>query len=203
MLLSLLRSGCTRFLYSRVLLVRKSVKTDHLCSVMLPVLRACTQVQLQTFFSPTWIRQNRNYSPPTTTACRTHTGVMFKLRADKLQRNFQITKHKLISFLVSTCQQLGPRGLFCDGFLQLVAVEKGEGDCQGCWHQATIVARWSALSTLICRRGRKMSLTTESNVLPVWPFKCTRQHSSMLSAYPQRERPATACAYTQSYIGCI
>ena len=26
-----------------------------------------------------------------------------------------------------------------------------------------------------------MSLTTESNVLPVWPLKCTRQHSSMLT----------------------
>ena len=50
---------------------------------------------------------------------------MFKLRADKLQRNFQITNHKLISFLASTCQQLGPRGLFCDGFLQLVPVERG------------------------------------------------------------------------------
>ena len=100
---------------------------------------------------------------------------MFKLRADKLQRNFQITSHKLISFLASSCQQLGPRGLFCDGFLQLVPVERG------CWHQTMIVARWSALSTLIYRRGRKMSLTTESNVLPVWPLKCTRQHSSMLT----------------------
>ena len=42
----------------------------------------------------------------------------------------------------------------------------------------TLMARWSGLSTLICTR-RKVSLTTESNVL-VWHRKCTR-HSVILT----------------------
>ena len=114
-------SSCVEYVSVR----NKSVKTDNLYSVMLPVLRTQPALKYaETFFSPTWIRQNRNYSHNNWHAClhRSTVGVMFKLRGNKLQRNFQITNHKLISFLASTCQRLGPWGLFSDAFQQLKIV---------------------------------------------------------------------------------